>query len=338
MRRTIVAGLALLLALVAAPVVAHAQTVTIRLGTVAPEGSTWHLLLKEMGEKWAADTGGKVKLKIFPGGIQGNEGDVIKKMRIGGLQAGAVSIVGLRDIDWGPEALGTPGLLNTDDEFQYALEKLGPVWEKRLAEKGFIVLSWGDTGWCRLFSKVELRTPGQAKDLKMFAWASDTGSEEAWKLVGFRPVVISATDMLPSLTTGMIDAFATTPILAMTARWYEPTKYMPDVNWGRLAGATIVSKDAWEKIPEEVRPKLLASARSVGEKINAEVAKMGRDAIDVMKKNGLEVLDLTPAERAEWQAAAEKTWPVIRTKVSTPEDFDLVKATRDEFRAKQGKK
>src|ERR1041384_1598673 len=139
MRRTLVAGLVSLIAL-AAGAAAQAQTVTIKLGTMAPDGSTWHLLLKDMGEKWAADSGGKVKVKIFPGGIQGNEGDVIRKMKLGQLQAGPVPIVGPRDIDHGPQAVGAPGLLDTDEEFQYVLDQLGPVWEKRLADQGFVVL------------------------------------------------------------------------------------------------------------------------------------------------------------------------------------------------------
>ena len=67
--------------------------VVIKLGTLAPNGSTWHTLLKEMGQKWEAASGGKVKLRIYPGGVLGNEGDMVKKMRIGQLQASALTVV-----------------------------------------------------------------------------------------------------------------------------------------------------------------------------------------------------------------------------------------------------
>src|SRR5205823_14274976 len=161
-----------------------------------------------------------------------------------------------------------------DQELAYVYEKLSPVWEKKLADKGFVVLSWGDTGWGRLFSKREGRTPKDLQGLKVFAWSGDPGAVDAWKMMGFQPVVISVTDMLPSLSTGMIEGFATTPLLAMTARWYEQTKYMPDVRWGRLAGATIVTKEAWERVPADVRPKLLESAKTIGAKINIKIAEM----------------------------------------------------------------
>jgi TRAP-type C4-dicarboxylate transport system substrate-binding protein len=314
---------------------ARAESVMVKLGTMAPDGSPWHLLLQDMGESWSSETGGKVKVKIFPGGIQGNEGDVIRKMRIGQLQAGAVSIVGLRDIDPGPQALATPGMIDSEEELAYVYERVAPVWEKRLEEKGFIVLSWGDTGWGHIFAKRPIHGPKDLDGLKVMAWSGDPGAVEAWRMVGAQPVVISVTDMLPSLSTGMIDGFATAPLLAMTARWYEQTRYMPDVKWGRLAGATIMTTKAWEKIPEGSRAKLLATAREIGRKVNVEVAKMETDSITAMKKNGLEVIEPSAAERAEWQATAEKTWPVIRGGVVPAEDFDLVKRTRDEYRAKK---
>jgi len=335
MRGMLAGALLSLASIVLAPAQAAAQTVTIKLGTLAPDGSTWHQLLKEMGERWAAESGGKVKLKIFPGGIQGNEGDVIRKMRIGQLQAGAVSIVGLRDIDSAPQALGTPGLITNDDELAYVYEKLAPYWEGKLNEKGFKVLSWGDTGWAHMFTKKPIRTPKDINGLKMFAWSGDPGSFDGWKACGFQPVIVSSTDMIVSLSTGMIEGFATTPILAMTARWYEQTKYMPTVRWGRLAGATIITAEAWNKIPAEHQPKLMAIAKEIGAKINAEVDKLGRDSIEAMKKNGLQVLDLNEAELAEWQAASQKIWPVLRGTLCSNEDFDIVLKTRDEFRAKK---
>src|SRR5687768_10414076 len=178
MRRSLLAALVVVLGLVAP---AHAQTVNVKLGTVAPDGSAWHMLLKEMGQQWGDISGGKVKVKIFPGGIQGNEGDVIRKMRIGQLQAAAVSSVGLRDIDSGLQALGVPGMIESDDELAYVYQKIAPVLEKRLKDKGFTVLSWGDTGWARLFMKREARTPKDVKGLKVFAWSGDPGAVEAWK-------------------------------------------------------------------------------------------------------------------------------------------------------------
>ncbi len=331
MRRSLVSVLfGLALALSAST--ASAQKVTIKLGTLAPDGSAWHNLLKEMAEEWKKASGGKVNLKIYAGGVAGNEGEMVKKLHIGQLQSAAISVIGLHDIESAPQAVSTPGMINTDKEWNCVFEKLTPHFDKKLADKGFVVLAWGDTGWVNLYSKREGKSPADYKGMKIFAWAGDPYAVKAWEVAGFQPVVISSTDILPSLSTGMIEGFATSPIMGMTARWYEQAKNMPDMRWGRLPGATIIKKETWEKIPEDLRPKLLEIARNTGKKIDSAVAQMSADAINSMKKNGLKVHSLTDAQKAEWQKLAEKTWPVIRGGVVTNEDFDLVKKTRDECR------
>jgi TRAP-type C4-dicarboxylate transport system substrate-binding protein len=317
---------------------ANAQTVTVKLGTLAPDGSAWHLLLKEMAEKWAEASGGRVKLRIYPGGVAGDEGDMVRKMRVGQLSAAAVSVIGLHDIEPSAQAIATPGLIGDQDEWDHVFEKMTPAWERKFLDKGFVTLIWGDTGWVYMFFKKEVRSPAQAKGMRVFAWAGDPDSAEGWKLAGFQPVVISSTDMLTSLNTGMIEGFATTPIMAFTARWYEQAKYMPDASWGHLPGATIVSKEVWDKIPAEIQIKLQTIAREYGVKVAKEVNKMQADAIAQMKKNGLKVLALDEADKKAWVEASEKAWPLVRGRICPAEAFDEVKRVRDEYRAAKGKK
>ena len=310
-----------------------AQSVTFKLGTMAPEGSTWHKLIQEMGEKWSAASGGKVKLKIYAGGVAGSEGDMVRKLRIGQLNAAALSVIGLHDIESSPQALAVPGLIADEEEWNKVFAEVAPRWEKRFLDKGFVTLAWGDTGWVYLFTRREVKTPAQMKGLKVFAWAGDPASVEAWRAAGFQPVVLSSTDILPSLSTGMIDGFTNTTILAFTARLYDQAKFMFGARWGRLPAGTIVTRDAWEKVPKDLQPKLLAIAREIGAKVNAEVGRLQREALEEMKKNGLKETPLAAADRAAWQRMQEQSWSSFRGSVTTAEAFDEVKAIRDRYRA-----
>jgi TRAP-type C4-dicarboxylate transport system substrate-binding protein len=326
----------LLLALFAlVPAVAHAGEVTIKLGTLAPEGSAWHNHLRALGEKWTELSGGQVKVKIYPGGVVGNEADMVRKLRINQLHAALLTGTGIHDIDPAVQALQVPMMLKTDAEVDYVTAKLAPKLEKLLDDKGYVVIHWGDAGWVTFFSQKPAKTPEEMKDQKVFAWAGDEPAVEAWKIAGFKPVVISATDITTSLQTGMIQAVDTTPLAALSFQWHRHAKYMTNVQWAPLIGALFVSKKTWEKIPAELRPKLIEYGRESAAKLSKETRKLSADAIATMKKDGLTVVETTPADIAKWQATAEKAYPYIREKVVPSEWFDEVKKARDEYAAQK---
>ena len=325
--------IAVALAVAAAAPLASAQEVTIKLGTVAPQGSTWHNLLKEMGEKWADASGGKVKLRIYAGGTQGSEGDMVRKMGVGQLQAAAITNVGMHDVVKEPQALSVPGMIESEAEFASVFPKLEPELDKLLESKGYLALQWSQIGFIRIFCAKPYRTPADMLDAKMFAWDGDPASVEAWKAAGFRPVVLSSTDVVPSFQTGMINCIANVPLYLLTARLFERAQHMIDVPWGYLVGATLVRKEAWEKVPAELRPRLLAIARDVGARVDADVKKLNDEAVAAMQKQGLDVVKV---DAAPWRAAAEKAWPVIRGKVVPAAFFDEVVKYRDAYRASHG--
>jgi TRAP-type C4-dicarboxylate transport system substrate-binding protein len=328
-KKTLVASALLLLA---TPALAQ-QQVQIKLGTLAPNGSTWHELLKEMAVRWGEASKDGVKLRIYAGGTQGNEGEMVRKMAVGQLQGAAVTTVGLHDIAAEPQALTVPLMFDSAAELQKALPILEPKLDALLEKKGYVPLTWGAIGAIKLFCTKPFKTPAEAAGAKIFAWEGDPGSVKAWKAAGFNPVVLSSTDVITSLQTGMIECIPNVPLYVLTARLFEKAPYMIDVNWGWLVGATVVRKDAWDKIPADLRPKLLAIAKELGKKVDVEVARLNGEAVTAMEKQGLKVVKV---DAAAWRATAEKSWPVVRGEVVPAAFFDEVKALRDAQRA--GKK
>ena len=330
MKRLLLASLMLL----AAPV--QAQEVRIKLGTLAPNGSTWHTLLKEMGQKWSEVSGNKVKLVIYPGGVLGNEGDMVKKMRIGQLQAAALTTIGLHEISPEPQAVDMPMMVDSWATLDYVMEHIGPRLEKAIEAKGYTVIYWSEVGFVRFFSTKKYNTLAELQaGGKVFTWDGDPASADAWRAGGFKPVVMSSTDIVPSLQTGLIDTVSLAPLYAFSSRVFERAKFMIDVPWAVLTGAMVVKKEDWEKIPAETRPKLLALAREYGKKISLEVRKMDADALSNMKQQGLVVIN--PPDAADFQKAAKKTWTVIRGRVVPADVFDEVQKLVNEAHA-QGKK
>src|SRR5581483_5028301 len=161
----------------------------IKLGTLAPRGSTWETLLKEMGQKWSEASGGKVKLVIYAGGVAGNEGDMVKKTRIGQLQAVALTTIGLHEITPEPQAIDVPMMIESFSTLDYVMDRIAPKLEKGLEAKGYVVIGWSEVGFVRFFSTKKYDSMKQfSNDAKIFGWDGDPASIEAWRAGGFKPV------------------------------------------------------------------------------------------------------------------------------------------------------
>ena len=313
---------------------AQAQ-VTIKLGTLAPAGSTWHEILKEMAQRWEQASGGQVKLRVYAGGTQGSEGDMVRKMGIGQLQASSISNIGMHDILPEPQMLSLPMFFTDEAEVECTFAKSRAKIEAAFEARNYVVLQWSRIGAMSMFCDKPYRTPAEleAGNAKVFAWEGDPKSVDAWRAAGFRPVVLSSTDVVPSLQTGMINCITNVPLFILTARLFEKADNMVDLPWGFIYGATIVRKDAWEKIGLELRTRLQAIAVELGVKVDAEVRRLNVDAVTAMKKQGLQVVSV---EAGPWREVMERTYPVVRGGVVPAPFFDEVKAARDQCRA--GKK
>ncbi len=228
---------------------ALAQT-RIRLATLVPSGTSYHHSLQEMGEKWKKASNGAVSLTIYADGVMGSEADIVRRMRVGQLQAAVLTVSGLADIDASVAALQKmPLVYRSLEEAAYVRDKLAPDLNQRLAEKGFVVLFWTDGGWVRLFSKAPGMVPNDFKKMKIFVTAGDVTQSELYKSAGFKPVLLEWSDVLTSLQTGMVDALPTIPLHALSNQFYISTHHMLEVNWIPLVGALIMTKRSWDALP-----------------------------------------------------------------------------------------
>jgi len=331
-------ALPLVLALAAAAtlprdVAAAEGTIVIKLGTVAPAGSKWERVLAEMGQQWRDASGGLVKLQIYAGGVAGDESDLVRGMGIGKQQAASLTVVGLSNIVAEPQALCVPQLLTSNEELDYVRGKLTPELDAKIAKRGYTVLHWADAGWLRFFSTKPFTHPDAMKPMKIFVWTGETGSIEIWKDRGYKPVPLAATDITLSLQSGLIDVVPMTALMALSTQSNLIAKYVIDYRWAPLVGATIVRTETWERIPADMRPKLLAIAAEAGEKLRKEVRQLDDDAITSMRSKGLIIQTVTPEEATAWAKLAENAHARIRAEVVDPASFDEVKRLRDEFRA-----
>lgn len=333
----LVAGLVLAAALVPLGLPA-ADNVRIRLATLAPKDTTFHKSLLTMGEKWREASAGKVALTVFTDGTMGGEADMVRRMRIGQIQAAMLTVGGLNQIDPSAGALQVmPLKFRTLEELDFVREKLRPTLEQRFLEKGFVVLFWSDAGWVQFFSKKPAATSDDFKKLKTFVWAGDANAIELMKSTGFNAVPLEFTDSLTGLQTGLLEAIPTLPLYALTGQFYGPAPHLLRLNWVPLVGATVVTKKVWDSVPAAARAAMLKAAQEAGEQIKRGGRQENEEAIAAMAKRGLQVHEATPEIRADWLKFMEPVYPRIRGKLVPADLFDEVNRLLEEYRAAGGK-
>ena len=314
------------------------EPIKIRLGTLAPKGSSYHRALQEMGEKWKQAEAAGSSFTVFTDGTQGGEADMVRRMRVGQLNAALVSVVGLMEIDRSVTALQYMPMLFRDwAEVDYVREKLHAGLEQRLLDKGFVVLFWGDAGWVRFFSKEPSRTPSDFKKAKMFAWSGDTDQVELMKHMGYTPVPLETADILPGLQTGLVTAVPAGAYFALAGQFDTVAKHMLDLEWVPVVGAAVITKKTWDQLSARGREQLRSAAEVAGVKIRTHARKEDLEAVEAMRNRGLDVYRPTPEVKEQWRQMAEGAYPRIRGGMVPADMFDQVRAAVAEYRKQNGK-
>jgi TRAP-type C4-dicarboxylate transport system substrate-binding protein len=309
------------------PTTAFAQTILIRLGTVAPQDSPWYEVINRMGQDWKKASNGRIEVKIHAGGVLGDENEMLQKVKLGQLQGVGLSGVGLARIAPGVGALQLPMLVNSFEDLDRVRTGLEPRLKSAIEKAGFKVVNFSDVGWVHFFTKEKARTPADLKKLRLFINADDPDSEKLYLDLGFRPVPLGVTDLLTSLKTGLIDAFDVPPLFALSDQSFAVAKHMIDVKWAPLIGATVIDKRVWERIPAALRPELERIAAASGVSLRAKIRASGDEAIAKMKQYGLIVETPTAAEMTEWRAMAKTARDKLRERGIVPA-ADLDEAVR----------
>ncbi len=313
---------------------AEAAPVKVRLGTLAPKGSSYYKHLQAMAEEWRKAPGGGVALTIYPDGTMGGEADMVRRMRLGQLQAGMLTATGLSEIEPGVSGLQfLPMMFRTLDELDYIGEKLQPMLGKRLEAKGFVALFWTDTGWVRFFSKQPVILPDDLRKTKLFVWAGSLADVDLYRSVGLNPVPLETVDILPNLQTGLINAVPLPPSYALAGQVDGAAPNMLDLAWAPLVGALVITKKTWDTIPAPAQETLLKTAAETGKLIKADGRRESVESIEAMRKRGLKVNSLTPQELAVWRREVDQMYPKIRGRIVPADIFDEVVKQLEIYRA-----
>jgi len=264
----------------------------IKFSTLAPEGSSWMKEMRRLADEVAQKTDDRVSFKFYPGGVSGDEKDVIRKMRVGQIHAAGFTGVGLGQILPEVRVLDLPFLFETDEQVQHVYEKLNDYFYDRFEEKGYVLLGWVPVGWVHFFSAYKISSIGDIKKTKPWMWEGDPLVEETYNALGVKPVPLSITDVLMSLQTGLLDTVYVSPQGALALQWFTKVKYMSSLRMGYATGAVLLSKKKFNSLPEDCKPILKQISKKYLKQLVHTIQKDNATSIDIMRDNGVQLIKM----------------------------------------------
>ena len=269
----------------------------LKVGVLAPEGTNWAKNMKKMAKEIKKATNGDVNFKFYFGGSQGDEVDVLRKVRINQLQGGVFTGKTLGEIEGDIRVMEIPFQFGADREKAWStLEKLAPYFDKKLAAKKFQNLGYFEIGMVYFVSQKKTPDLASLGGVKIWSWEGDKIVSEMMKTLNLVSVPLPLPDVLSSLSTGVIEA-TYSPLMAMVAlQWNTKIKYLVDFPIAYSVGAFLLSDKAWNKIKPEHRKVVREISDKYMTKVNEANIKDNADALAAIKASGVEFINFSDAD------------------------------------------
>ena len=305
----------------------------LKLATVAPDGSHWMQQMRAGAEEIKTRTGGRVIVKFYPGGVMGNDSQVLRKIRVNQLQGGAFSAGGLAERYPGLNIYGIPLLFRSLAEVDAVRAKLDQKLAAGLEQAGFVTFGFVEGGFANLFSNEPIRSVNEMRRKKVWVPDGDQISFLAMQELGLSPVTLPVTDVLTGLQTGLIEITFASPVVALVLQWHTKVKYITRLPVSYSYGVPAIEKEAFghlsaedQNVVREVMTKTLSG-------LDHEARAENEHAYDTLLSAGLKPVEVGAADLDTWRHTIEGMYPQLRSRPDiNAELFDELQAILAEYR------
>lgn len=304
------------------------KTYTIKFATLAPEGSTWMNVMRELDKEIREKSNNRMKFKIYPGGVSGDEKDVLRKIRIGQLHSGGFSGVGMGQILPEARVLDLPFLFDDAEEVDLIYNNFFDYFFDAFSKKGYTLLGWIEVGPVHIFSNKPISSIDDMAGIKMWMWEGDPLANEMFKALGIAPYPLSITDVLLSLQTGLIDTVYGSPLAAISLQWFTRIKYISIFPIANASGSVLISNKFFNKLPSDLQKLLLEISKKHLGRLVALTRKDNDNSIKAMEKAGITIVSHPKKEDQEaFAKAGERVRNNLVNKLYSKELLEKVVST-----------
>ncbi len=305
--------------------------VTLKMATLAPEGSIWMQALHDAKTEIEASTGGAVKLKIYPGGIMGSEKDVLFKIKTGQLQGGGFMGYAIGKICPDASALMFPMAFRNYEEVDLALEKMRPFLDENARQNGFVTVGWTEVGFSYAYGMKPIASLENLRATKV--WGLDSPMlMDLFAAGGISSIPANVTDVLTSLQTGALETVFGPPTAAVAVQWHTKVRYYNTMRLTYSIGGVLFSSPGWAMLPAQHREVVKAAFDKHCRLLTPKVRKSDIEALDYMRTQGVAPIEETPDVRAAFEQIAAVALQKVKGAVFSEESWNLLQQVLKEIR------
>ncbi|MGZ3604362.1 MAG: TRAP transporter substrate-binding protein [Thermodesulfobacteriota bacterium] len=308
------------------------KTFLIKIGTLAPEGSSWVKAFNTINAEVMKKTGNTVQLKIYAGGVLGDETDMLRKLKIGQIQGVALTSAGLSALYREMDVLQVPFLFQNYEEVDAISRKLDPFLRKGFEDNGYVLLGWSEAGFVYLMSTVPIASVADLKKHKVWIWEDSPMSKAIFDEAGVKAIPLTIPDVLVGLQTGLVEVVYAPPTGAISLQWFTKIKYLTDVPLIYLAGGVIVKKDIFKQIPQPSQNFILESFQQRQDQLKSITRNENRDAIKVMVKNWVKIITPSKDQIEEYKGLSNRAMGHIGGQTFSKKVLDEVTSLVESYR------
>ena len=299
---------------------------TLKIATLAPDGTVWMKEMRKGAESIKERTGGKVRFKFYPGGVMGTDKSILRKMRVGQLQGGAINSGAFADLYPDSQTYGLPMLFSSYEEVDYVRSRMDGMLMEGFAERGYIVFGIAESGFAYLMSKRPILKVEDLKGMKIWVPEGDPISRTFFEAAGRSPIPLALSDVLTGLQTGLIETIGTPAIGAIALQWHTTVKYLTDIPVMYTYGMLVIDRRAFMRLkPEDqVIVREVIGERIV--KLNEQNRKDNISAKKVLSNHGITFVRPAQEDLDQLRSiAAEATRRLTDKKLYTPSVLEALK-------------
>lgn len=324
-------ALSILAALVFAGTV-QAQT-TLKIATVIPDGTDWMATMRDGIKEIEERTGGRVKFKIYGGGVQGNDSQVRRKMRVGQLQGGVFTSGALRSFQKDAEIYGLPRLFRSYEEVEYVRQHMDEEIYGRLNEAGYVTFGYAGGGFALLASRKPVRSRADLQKVKMWIPEGDEVARLATRALDVAPVSLPITDVLTGLQTELIDTVMGPPVGMIVMQWQTAVSHVTELPLAYIYAGLLIDKRYWNKIAAEDQLIVTEVMTRIYKGFDEDGVSSDEEATLALQAEGLEFIAVDDEEAGQWDALfSETNEQAAASGAFDPLLLDLVRCHLEAFR------